>query len=228
MSSVRILCDFDGTIAVHDVTDRLLDRFADPAWLEIESDWRAGRIDSHECMAAQVAVIDASRAELDDFLDGLEIDPLFAAFAVAARAAGHALEIVSDGIDYAIHRILRRHAVAALPVFANALEPDGDRRWRLRFPHRRTQCDVGSGTCKCARARASDGSDPPVLLIGDGRSDFCVSQRADLVLAKGALARHCRANALPHLEIAGFGDALSILPDLDARLRAARRLSLTQ
>ena len=70
--------------------------------------------------------------------------------------------------------------------------------------------------CSCARAASS-----PVLLVGDGRSDFCASGAADLVFAKGRLARHCHDQRLRHRPIDGFGDALALLPDLDSLLAAA-------
>ncbi|HEX7370566.1 MAG TPA: phosphatase, partial [Rhodanobacteraceae bacterium] len=77
MTPWNILCDFDGTITVEDVTDSLLDRFAAPEWQVLERDWRAGLIGSAECMAGQVALLDASRAEIDAHLAGLRIDPAF-------------------------------------------------------------------------------------------------------------------------------------------------------
>ena len=50
MSRTRVKChafvDFDGTIVPCDVTDFLLERFADPSWQEVEKDWQAGRIGS--------------------------------------------------------------------------------------------------------------------------------------------------------------------------------------
>ena len=39
------------------------------------------------------------------------------------------------------------------------------------------------------------------IVVGDGRSDFCIAERAQLVLAKGQLAAHCRAKDLPHWPI---------------------------
>ena len=53
---VNVVCDFDGTIALEDVTDSLLDRFADPAWKHIEAQWLAGIFGSRECMARQVGI----------------------------------------------------------------------------------------------------------------------------------------------------------------------------
>jgi 2-hydroxy-3-keto-5-methylthiopentenyl-1-phosphate phosphatase len=96
----NVLCDFDGTIAVDDVTDSLLERFAAPAWRRLERDWRAGTIGSAACMAGQVALLDASREDLDQHLAASRIDPLFPAFVDAAQAAGCTLRVISDGLDY--------------------------------------------------------------------------------------------------------------------------------
>ena len=51
MSNVNVVCDFDGTIALEDVTDGLLERFAEPRWRKIEAQWLAGEFGSQECMA---------------------------------------------------------------------------------------------------------------------------------------------------------------------------------
>jgi 2-hydroxy-3-keto-5-methylthiopentenyl-1-phosphate phosphatase len=216
----RILCDFDGTITLEDVIDGLLERFGMPGWQGLEEDWIAGRIGSRECMQGQVALLDVGRAELDAHLDTLRIDPDFGAFVAAARALGHEVSIVSDGIDYAIHRLLRRHRLPPLAVAANRWLPtESPRRWRLASPYEAADC--ASGTCKCARVQqARERGAHPVLLIGDGRSDFCASQAADLVFAKGKLVDHCRQQRVPHQPIAGFGAALELLPRLDAWLAA--------
>src|SRR6185369_8213968 len=65
VSHWTILCDFDGTVSVEDITDSLLERFARPGWQKIEQAWRRGEIGSHDCMAEQVALLDASREEID-------------------------------------------------------------------------------------------------------------------------------------------------------------------
>src|SRR5215468_3719781 len=98
VSQWTILCDFDGTIAVDDTSDTLLECFGRPGWEKLENDWRAGRIGSRDCMGGQVALLDMSRAELDSHLAERVIDPAFAAFVKAVHASGTHLEVLSDGL----------------------------------------------------------------------------------------------------------------------------------
>lgn len=214
MTSWTILCDFDGTISTRDVTDALLERFSRPGWELLEEQWRAGRIGSRECMAGQVALLDASAGELDAFVDAMEIDPAFPAFVADAQAAGANLVVVSDGLDRAIARILGNHGLGGLPIVANRLLQRDARHWQVEFPHGDAACRSGSGNCKCACARGHRASDRSTLLIGDGQSDFCVAGSVDFVFAKHRLPGHCREAGLPHAPISGFRDAIALLPRL--------------
>ena len=226
MSDWTILCDFDGTIAVDDTTDTLLERFGRRGWEKLEDDWRAGRIGSHDCMAGQVSLLDMSREELDGHLAERAIDPAFAAFVKTTHSQGMHIEVLSDGLDYAIRTILAREGLDWLPVTSNRLEPAGERSWRLGFPNASAACRVASGTCKCARAALSRAGHKRVLLVGDGASDFCVAEAADFVFAKGKLIAHCVANKIPHAAIHGFADALALLPGLiEGKLIAPSRVA---
>jgi 2,3-diketo-5-methylthio-1-phosphopentane phosphatase len=215
LSDWIVLCDFDGTVSLEDVTDSLLLRFGRPGWDVLEADWREGRIGSLECMAGQVALLDCSPDELEEHLAAIEIDPHFAAFAEEVARLGWPMTILSDGLDHAITSILARNQLGHLNVVANRLERVGARRWRLSFPHARAGC--ASGTCKCAFARRGG---PRVLLIGDGASDFCVASRADLTLARKRLLEHCLDRHLPHRPVSNFKQALALLPSLRELTRA--------
>ncbi len=220
----RVLCDFDGTIALEDVTDSLLERFALDGWQDIESAWKDGRIGSRECMAGQVALIRATKTELDDHLDGVAIDPAFPAFVALCRAVHVPLTVVSDGLDYAIRRILDRHGLAGLPILANRFEPAGPRRYRLAFPHANAACATASGTCKCKIAEDQTAGRALSLLIGDGASDMCAAGSVDLVFAKDKLLAYCRDRGLPFVAFRDFihaGDLLGTLLDEPARLGVA-------
>lgn len=204
----RVLLDFDGTIAPVDTTDLLLERFADPAWHEIEEDWKSGRIGSRECMVRQIDLVRATPAEMDAFIGSVEIDPGFRTFVDAFRRQGHSLFVLSDGLDRTIRSVLDRDGID-LPYFANHLQWRGGDRWRLAFPHAKTSCTALAGNCKCTFA---DGWPRElVIAVGDGRSDFCLAERADLVLAKGALLEHCRKTDLLHFGFETFDEATGLL-----------------
>jgi 2,3-diketo-5-methylthio-1-phosphopentane phosphatase len=209
-----ILCDFDGTVSVEDVTDSLLEHHAHPDWTILEERWKSGAIGSHDCMAGQVALIDADRRQLDALFATMRIDRTFPAFVEAALSARIPIRIVSDGLDVAIESILSRHLLDHLPIAANRLEPDGDRRWKLSFPHADAACKVASGMCKCAQIAMAREQRRKVLLIGDGVSDFCAAGAVDFVFAKHRLIEHCRSHGLPYIPITGFEDALVLLPAL--------------
>jgi 2,3-diketo-5-methylthio-1-phosphopentane phosphatase len=217
----RVLLDFDGTISSVDTTDLLLERFADPAWHAIEDDWKAGRIGSRECMVRQIDLVRATPAEMDAFIATVEIDPGFPGFVDRFRGLGHTLTVLSDGLDRTIRTVLDR-ADMNLPYFANHLQWRGGDRWRLTFPHAKGTCSTLAGNCKCGFA---DGRPREItIMVGDGRSDFCVAERADLVLAKGSLLQHCRENDLPHYGFETFDEATALLARwLDAHGEAAAR-----
>jgi 2-hydroxy-3-keto-5-methylthiopentenyl-1-phosphate phosphatase len=117
----HVFVDFDGTIASLDTTDLLLERFAAPEWRQIEDDWKAGLIGSRECLVRQIDLVRATRADLDDFIAHIEIDPGFPAFVELCREQGHDVTIVSDGLDRTVEAVLKRHDLD-LPFYANHLE----------------------------------------------------------------------------------------------------------
>jgi 2,3-diketo-5-methylthio-1-phosphopentane phosphatase len=210
--SLRVLCDFDGTISVADTTDAIFDRFA-PSWRIIEALWEAGEIGSADCMRRQIELMDASADELDEALDELEIDPTFPAFVRFCDAAKIELTVVSDGVDYFIRRILRNAGLTHLPVRANRLIRRETRRYSLSHPYQAEDCATGAGTCKCAQTEA--GTAPGyTILIGDGRSDFCVSHKADAVFAKKSLLRYTGEQGIAAFEYSTFAGVQAVLEGL--------------
>lgn len=210
--SLHVALDFDGTVCPIDTTDLLIEAFAEEGWQDIEQDWRAGRIGSRECLSRQVALLRAPPDALAAALRGVRLDPHFAAFVTGAWLRGATASIVSDGFDRAIVPLLHAHGID-LPVASNRLVPEGRDRWRAVFSNRGERC--ASGTCKCAEVPG----DRDVVLVGDGRSDFCLARRARFVLAKGELAAFCAREGIPHRRIEGFADALACL---DAPLPGGR------
>ncbi|MFD1260209.1 MtnX-like HAD-IB family phosphatase [Entomomonas asaccharolytica] len=207
-----ILCDFDGTISLKDVTDILLTHFGKDGCEDLEEQWLAGVIGSQECMSKQIALMDATLDELDNVLAQVEIDPDFKAFVNKALDEDIVVHVVSDGLDYAIQSVLKRHNLGTLPVFANRLLHDNKRSWRLDFPYASTGCVKASGNCKCAHLQKQQQHFNNVLYVGDGTSDYCVSHKVDLVFAKDKLISYCQQHSINHYKIRNFADALDVLP----------------
>jgi 2,3-diketo-5-methylthio-1-phosphopentane phosphatase len=212
----HIVCDFDGTITPTDVIDNILERFADPSWVDIEDEWLNGRIGSRECLSRQLALVKAFPAQLLDYFDSVNIDPDFPAFVEHVIGLGATLDIVSDGLEQGIARILSRHQVPLLPIIANGLRQVDQNSWRIVFPHASDACRAASGNCKCKSTPA----DKRVLVIGDGKSDMCVASTADFVFAKGRLADHCVHNGIPHARFDSFAQLPALLALLPHSLPA--------
>src|SRR5690606_24682110 len=106
----------------------------------------------------------------------------------------------------------------SLPVVANRLlitEQAGRDSYALLSPYAASGCRAASGVCKCS---VLDGAVPRDN-VSDGRSDFCVSDRPELIFAKKALAEHCRNQNIPFTAYESFLDVTRSLRGLLPALR---------
>ncbi|MDR1084041.1 MAG: MtnX-like HAD-IB family phosphatase [Deltaproteobacteria bacterium] len=209
-SSCSITCDFDGTVTPADTTDLILARFALPQWEEVEAQWVSGQISSRECMHRQVGLLRADEKSLNALIDEIPLTDGFEKFMLFAEKHDLRPRIVSDGLDYVIRRVLSNHGFSEIPVIANRLMLTGD-GFDLEFPHSSSAC--GSGVCKCAAVAAESGR--RTILIGDGRSDICLSDQTDLVMARQGmpLESHCREKGRPYKSFSNFFDIITLFED---------------
>jgi 2-hydroxy-3-keto-5-methylthiopentenyl-1-phosphate phosphatase len=159
-------------------------------------------------MRRQADLVRTTPQRLHAFIENMAVDAdLRHIIDICARAAAE-VAIVSDGYDYVIHRTLERMQVRCGVISGSLLPVESD-RWRFETPHARASCHSEASTCKCAVASSAG-----AIVIGDGRSDFCVAERAAFVFAKGRLARHCRERGIAHREIASLREVLAPLADM--------------
>jgi 2,3-diketo-5-methylthio-1-phosphopentane phosphatase len=199
-----LFLDFDGTITRRDAVDVILEVYADPMWLELEAEWRAGRMGSRDCLQAQMGLVRASRQQLDSLLDEIEIDEGLTSLLELCAAHDIPAHIISDGFDYCIRRILSRankrvHSLLrGARVCASRLEARGN-QWRTSFPFFHQTCAHGCATCKPAVMRLLNPANAAAIFVGDGLSDQYAVESADLVFAKSGLAGYCRENSVEHV-----------------------------
>jgi 2-hydroxy-3-keto-5-methylthiopentenyl-1-phosphate phosphatase len=212
-----VFLDFDGTISRVDVVDAILDRFADPEWLRVEQEWKAGRMGSRACLAAQIALVQASRTDVDDLLGSIGIDPGFVPLLNVCDTAGIRAHIISDGFDYCIARILaqlpaaQQNLLDAVTVCASHLEPDGVDRWQTAFRFMDEGCEHGCATCKPAVMAALNPSGAPAIFVGDGLSDRYAAAAADVVFAKDKLAAHCVEQGISFIRYETLADVAAFV-----------------
>ncbi len=205
---LRIFTDFDGTVAARDVGDGLFARFAHPDWHKAVLAWKQGLLTSRECLERECQLARADKEAIAAYADEQQLDPHFNSFADFCAAHAIPLMVLSDGLDFYIERILRRHGLAHIPFRSNHLIFGSEQRIRPEFPYYELGCKV-CGNCKGYHVRANRTDGELVVYIGDGLSDRCGAKEADIVLAKGDLLHYCRTHGLPHAPFQTFADCLA-------------------
>jgi 2-hydroxy-3-keto-5-methylthiopentenyl-1-phosphate phosphatase len=207
-----VFLDFDGTITRRDATDAILEAFADPRWLDVEEAWIAGRIGSRECLAAQMDLVTATRDQVDQLLNGIEVDPGFGSLLDGCAAKSLPVHIISDGFDYCIERILSRPGQRALAgssqIVSSRLRTEG-LRWHAEFPHPLEPCAHHCATCKPAAMASLNPHGVLTVFVGDGFSDRHAAACADVVFAKDKLAAFCEQASIPYVPFDTLGAVVS-------------------
>ncbi len=204
-----ILCDFDGTISTHDVSDTIFTVWLKDKWTDIDWEWHEGRISMVELYEKCWSLVDATEDELKAFVDGVEIDPHFSDFVRQSEKSNIPIYLVSDGFDYFIERILGRYGHFDLEYYANRLFFEGGRP-TLEFSNQHPEC-IQCANCKKFVMDAKRKSADFVIYIGNGLSDRCAAEHADLVFAKDSLLKHCKEKGIPHVPYKNFGEVIKYL-----------------
>jgi 2,3-diketo-5-methylthio-1-phosphopentane phosphatase len=188
--ALAILVDYDGTIALTDVSDTVMAEHVSHAdWERIAAIYDAGRMGSRRLMEWEVTLIQATEAELLATAAVQPHDPGFLPFARRATSAGIPVEVVSDGFGFFIGPALARLGLAELPV-VTARTTFGPGGARIDWPNGHPDCQV-CGTCKRQRVLAHQAAGRAVVFIGDGESDRYAAGYADVIFAKRALVPIC-------------------------------------
>lgn len=204
MRNKVIFVDFDGTITKEDTCNAMVKAFASDGWKEIGRLWEENQLTTVECANKLFELMDADLEDIGRLLDSIGIDGCFKAFLSFCEAKAYKVYILSDGYDFNIDRILKKHGID-LPFYSNRLSyGDG---FRIECPYHNAACGL-CGTCKKSLIARLKKAGQQVVYIGDGRSDTCAAMDADLIFAKGALYRFCVQEKVAAVEFEDFGDIL--------------------
>lgn len=214
-----LFLDFDGTISERDAIDAILEEFAEPQWLAVEDEWKAGRIGSRECLRRQMALVHATREEVNALLDTMKVDRGFISLLKTCARHRVPVNIISDGFDYCIRRIIAsagpsvEHALRNVGIFSSHLKFEGG-GWRVEFPYFAETCTHGCATCKPAVMRHLNRAGASSIFVGDGLSDRYAAESADFVFAKKKLAAYCREKSIAYVAYSELNKVAAYLESL--------------
>jgi 2-hydroxy-3-keto-5-methylthiopentenyl-1-phosphate phosphatase len=158
-------------------------------------------------------------------VDQFVVDPYFGSFVQFAEERGAAVTVVSDGLDAYVERVLSKAGLNRVPFFANHAEfgaVNGAPKLSVSFPHTDAEC-TSCGNCKRNHMLALSADEDIVVYVGDGFSDRCPVNYADIVFAKRHLIKHCQQQNITYHEFQHFGDVQKKLEEVLQRKRIRHR-----
>ena len=186
---LAILVDYDGTVALTDVSDTVMAEHVPGIWESEAAAYDAGRMGSRRLMELEMSLVDVPAEALFATAAAQPHDPGFVPFVRRAQAARIPVEVVSDGFGFFVEPAIEALGVGELPVITARTTFDG-RRASIAFPNAHPTCLV-CGTCKRTRVLAHQAAGRAVVFIGDGESDRYAAGYSDVVWAKRSLVRIC-------------------------------------
>ena len=223
---IRVFCDFDGTLTIEDVGNRLFGRFAGEAAESIVREYHAGRMNARECLRLECAALRVIRPEaIREFALQFPLDPFAGELVRFCSSKGIALTILSDGLDLYVDPILAKANLGDLPRFVNHgsfVETKEGTTLVPSFPYRDEHCDL-CGNCKRNHIVTRSADDDLVVYVGDGISDRCPVRYADVVFAKHNLIQYCQEQNISYFEFRHLGDVRDRLERIAARQKIKQR-----
>ena len=199
--------DFDGTISREDICSLMLDTFGGDNWREFNRQWEKGDLTTEECASLVLGKLQVNPVALENWFDQAQIDETFLEFVRWAIQQEYPLFILSDCYDNYISRVLGRYGLK-IPFYANHLTYR--QGWEITCLSNDNECRR-HGVCKTRLMESLLDPDYCSVYIGDGYSDICPAEKADLVFAKDDLARLCRERGIAYHPFGCFSDITAAL-----------------
>lgn len=204
MERLSIACDFDGTITRNDTLHLIVEAFGAPGvWAAIEPRLLGGEISLEAAMSEQFAQVRATPQQVHDLVIAeAGLRPGFREFAAWVDACGHRLVVLSSGFRGVIDALLGHWGFADLEVTSHEalFGPEG---CELVWSDRGEVCDRCGRRCKRHDIDRL-GLGRPLVYLGDGVSDRCAAEMADLIFARSDLAEHLRRRHVPFIPFDDF------------------------
>jgi len=187
--TLAVFCDFDGTFSVQDVGSTLARQHLGPRRAKLWAEYEAGGQTAWQYTVQLFEGFRLPEAELQRFLETVELDPGAHALVAWCSERGVPFRILSDGFDYNLDRLQDVHGIGFDYTSNHLRYREGC--WQIEAGQPDPECGCGTGTCKRSVIASWRAGNPGAYCvhIGNGRvSDTCGAIAADLAFAKETLA----------------------------------------
>ena len=222
--TLKVFVDFDGTITLEDVGEAIFKKFGETEKVKrIIEDLLSDKISSRQCWDELCDSVDnINKAELDEFIDLLDVDPTFIPFVKFCSENKIDMVVLSDGFDYYIDRLFNKAGLSGLKYYSNKLFVDDKGILKAEYPY----FDVDSPTsanCKKNHIINHSSDDEYTVYIGDGNSDKEAAQFCDFIFAKDGLARFCSMERISFYPFKNFTEVQNKLTELMLKKNLRKR-----
>lgn len=225
--SLKIFIDFDGTITKQDVGNAFFKEFGGEICSEYVAEYKAEKISAKQLFRKEVAAIGLlDEKKATEFLHQQRLDESFKTFVEFCRSRQLEFHVVSDGLDYYINEILKHNGINEVSFFANRLEvvpvENGFSKLAISFPFDDAEC-TRCACCKRNIMLTKCGEDDTIVYVGEGCSDRCPVQYADIVFAKDELQKICQQKNISYFLYDSFADVVRRLEELLSKKTLRKR-----
>lgn len=210
--AIKIFCDFDGTITEGDNIVTLIKRFASPSAKELTSDVLSGKISIREGVEKMFSTIPSTKKEeMTKFVtENTIIRDGFQDFIPFVKQNHFDLKVVSGGLDFFVHPILRDYLPSS-DVLCNRTDFSGEHvkiHWDYSCDE---HCSNDCGMCKPTVMRKFSDASDFIIVIGDSITDLQIAKEANLIFARDFLKEKCEELNLSYIPFTNFYDIQTAL-----------------
>jgi 2-hydroxy-3-keto-5-methylthiopentenyl-1-phosphate phosphatase len=208
-----LLCDFDGTLTIGEVSRLLLEEFAEGDWQSLTKEYLDGKISVQNCNIIQFSMIKVDEKTITDFLTNsgrVEIRPGFHEFFEYCRRRDYDVVIVSNGLRLYIDTILCNLGIEGVEVYA-AQSRFGKGGIELTYPGP-DGSDIKDGFKEFYSVLLKEKGYDLMYYMGNGGSDIYPARYADHVFAVDGLVEGCKREKLAYTP---FDDLYDVIRGLE-------------
>lgn len=207
--SMKILCDFDGTVTKNDNMVSIIKEFVPSFHHNIVKDIINKEISIRDGLEQLFATISSSKKEeITSFvLNTIEFRDGFSEFIEYTNKEELDFYIVSGGLDFFVEPTLANF-VPSHHIYCASADFSME-TMHINWVHEcDDQCSSACGVCKPTVLRKLPTANEKIIVIGDSVTDFELAKQADIVFARDILAAKCTELNIPFTPFETFYDIL--------------------